>query len=467
MSGESQGEAFLTSEMIPVTKKFRIVRAMAGAAVFASILAVGFNESSAVVKTLWGVDYARPAVGLMWVWAHSTPIGALVGVVLGWALLLNRYLTQVAIDFLRVARWAPFLIWFPTVAMLGGRNFTTGWVWIWAGTTVALTACYELLIARAILKLPFGSSLGTVARAAILQGLSISLFLGMSLWIDVGLAARSGSPRIGSEVAMILAVAVLLINWSTGVNFRREAMMRGNSIIKELKNENWKSFAGTVGVVVVGLLSWEFVNGFSYSNSPREVLLVILHLFDQQQFFSDIAITFGEIFIGIFLSGMAAGTLLIDLDRMPRVVRSLVDLLLQVLQVAPIALLPDMFLFFPSEYTWSGACAAIFCLYPFARVFYGTQNETLPRRILLAVDEALPYGGAAIVYGQMMRATGGLVLFVAIAGATNQTAKLIAGFISLVLLIATLSIILRWLAKRGLGAPGMIGQHDGAQTFTS
>ena len=86
-------------------------------------------------------------------------------------------------------------------------------------------------------------------------------------------------------------------------------------------------------------------------------------------------------------------------------------------------------------------------LYAFARAFSGLRDHYILSRTLLSFDEALPYGAAAIVYGEAMNATAGLSFAMVVASATSQTARGLASFMTLLFLVAVLSALLRRLAK--------------------
>ncbi|HEX9444321.1 MAG TPA: hypothetical protein VGA73_09380 [Candidatus Binatia bacterium] len=83
--------------------------------------------------------------------------------------------------------------------------------------------------------------------------------------------------------------------------------------------------------------------------------------------------------------------------------KAVIDRLFQAIQIAPIALLPDTvgvavfhFHLSPLGLWRSTTCVAFFALYPFARALEAFRDETIVPRLLLAADEALPCGAAAI-----------------------------------------------------------------------
>jgi len=102
---------------------------------------------------------------------------------------------------------------------------------------------------------------------------------------------------------------------------------------------------------------------------------------------------------------------------------------------------------------WTAADVAVFSFYPFALTFHGLTGEPMVRRILLSLDEALPYAGAAIIYGETMFAVSGLGFSMIVAAVSFKLFSALAAFSTLLFLIAILSTCLRWIARRGLVAP--------------
>jgi len=294
--------------------------------------------------------------------------------------------------------------------------------------------------------------LGSVVWLATIQGIFIALVLDMSVWGELWFKYPGLDP-IGYAVFILLATMILLINWVSGCNFARTSAIRGIVLIKELEYDSWRSLCGCLVLCTVCLVLWQALTRYIFNTSPAEVFAALNELLAGYDFLKDVYVSLGEILIGILLSGGLAVVSLHIFDRFP-LMKRMTDGLFQASHVAPVAFLPALFgLVIVLDSKWSTMCVVVFTFYPFARGYAGLKNQRPIIRILLAIDEALPYGGTAIVYSEMMNATAGLSFVMVVAGATYQTAKGLVGFVTLVFLVATLSTILRSLAKLVYSAP--------------
>lgn len=435
------------------TKRTPVAPWIATITIIGVALFFGFGTESIndVLDKLWGSDFRRAARILSRLWVYSTPPGALVGILLGYLFLRSSWLTRATIRFLRVGRWVPFLIWWVIAAELTAapqQFLSRSWFWTYGAVTVALTACYEFLAARFVLRLPFRAGLKSVVRPAIIQGIFIALILDMSVWGELWIVYPGKTP-IGYLVFITLVTTILLINWAFGHSFDHAAVNRATMLVEELKHDNWSSFLGASALVVTCLVLWQALTGPVFLSSPIEVPKELQKaLLEEGYLLREIYLSLAKVLVGIALSGSIAAFLVFVMNRAGSM-KSITDGLFQASQVAPIALLPDILGFFEiPEHKWSTMCVAVFCFYSFAKTFLGLRSEGILPRTLLALDEALPYGAAAIVYGEAMMATGGLGFMMVVAGATYQTAKGLTGFVTLVFLVATLSTLLRWVTKR-------------------
>jgi ABC-type nitrate/sulfonate/bicarbonate transport system permease component len=77
----------------------------------------------------------------------------------------------------------------------------------------------------------------------------------------------------------------------------------------------------------------------------------------------------------------------------------------------------------------------------------GFNRLSVVPKLALATSEALPYGCAGFIFGEMWNATDGVGFMMTVAGATYQTDRGMTAFIVLMLLFATIDIILHCIAK--------------------
>ncbi len=399
------------------------------------------------------------AIARVWLIGVGGGLGA--GLLLGKAVHRIPWLAHGVARFLRIGRWAPFLVWYGLVVQIIG-GLDGYWIWIYAGITVALTACYKFLVASASSQSP-RERLRYVSRSSLFQGLLISLYLVMLAAVEVWVGRYPGEVFVGHKVFLVLAAVVLLLNWFWKETFESAAAEHGKALLSELKGENWQSLATAFAVFGACLGLWQLFEALregrsTLYTSPARISTVFFQWMPSSDVPTDIAVSLGEMMTGIAV-GALLGVILVFLMDWIGSAKKILDIIMQVTQIAPIALLPDVMLRHDvllklgAVRQWSAICVAIFVFYPIVRALYGLRNEMFMRRILFALEGALPYGAAAVVYGEAMNATAGLGFVMVVSSATFQLDKGMVAFAVLVLLVALLSAVLRRLAKIRLLAP--------------
>ncbi|HEY1374553.1 MAG TPA: hypothetical protein VGH50_18925 [Candidatus Binatia bacterium] len=388
-------------------------------------------------------------------WLVGTVAGLCVGVLFGKLVAGMPSLARGVARFLRIGRWAPFLMWYGVVVLITGA-IGEYWFWIYAAITVALTACYKFLVAAASSPLP-RDRLRYVSISSVFQGLFISLYLIMLAAIELWVGHYPGEILIGHKVFLVLACVILIVNWLLRQNFEFAADDHRKVLLAELKNENLQSLAVAVGFLTVCLCLWQLAETLrhetsTFHTSPAFIAGAFVKLMSTNELVNDIAVSSGDIISGIAASAVLGMMLMLLMDRIGGA-RRILDPIVQATQIAPIALLSDVMVKVGAYRYWSTICVAIFVFYPIVRVLYGLRKETFFRRVLLALDAALPYGAAAIIYSEAMYATAGLGFVMVVAGATYQLDKGIVAFLVLIVFVAFFSALLRWVAKIRFLAP--------------
>jgi ABC-type nitrate/sulfonate/bicarbonate transport system permease component len=195
------------------------------------------------------------------------------------------------------------------------------------------------------------------------------------------------------------------------------------------------------------MVLWLATAPFLFTASPLTVLTVLSTLLAEGEFYRDVSVSLSELAAGMLISGLLAAGI-VSLRNRYSIVSCSSDLLIQACQLAPIAALPKLQYVYGVQFSrWSILCVAIFTLYPFMCAFTGLRGQAIIRRVALATSEALPYGCAAIVFGEMWNATAGIGFMMTVAAATHQIDKGIAGFLVFIMLFAMLTIVLHWTAR--------------------
>jgi ABC-type nitrate/sulfonate/bicarbonate transport system permease component len=251
----------------------------------------------------------------------------------------------------------------------------------------------------------------------------------------------------------------LSINWITGRTFESAAKDKGTELLKELLRDSSRSplYATVVIITIVAL--WEGFNRVVFLKASYNEWSYYT------DFPSDIKASLGEMSLGLLAAAAVATLLLSVIKVFPRRLRLVPDVVFQAMQVAPLAFVSytplnviraqllmgtdDIFKGF-AWVTWTAADVAVFSFYPFALTFHGLGGEPMARRIALSLDAALPYAGAAVIYGETMFAVSGLGFSMIVAAVSFKLFSALAAFATLLFLIAILSTCLRWIAKRGL-----------------
>ncbi len=293
-------------------------------------------------------------------------------------------------------------------------------------------------------------------QKAILWTLDIFWFLAFVFLVAISLDAVFFK---GNNFRLVLGRAsghpLLLFLWTAGV---REMIL-----VREVSSRSWSSLWGAMLLVVLCLVIWQILVFFAYlSSSPLDVLKAGYRLLtvvtakpnEVGLGWKDMGVSLLEIFAGLVLSGGAALIVSEGLSRSVKF-RAWILPLLPLTYIAPIVLLPGLLGSLGiTLYNWTAMCVAFLSFFPFVQVLWGLRDQPLLCRILLALDEALPFAFVAIVYGEAMNAVAGLEFVMVIAGATLQTAKGFATFlVTLIVLVGPIihtevssqeALFLRW-----------------------
>jgi ABC-type nitrate/sulfonate/bicarbonate transport system permease component len=414
----------------------------------ASAVVVSFALDISTLVKLPSINSLRVVVFLSKLVLLSAPVGAVLGIVFGNLVLRSSRLTIDIIDLLRIAQWAPFLIVWTLAFELTGWGQHLSWAWLatYCAIAVGLRATYEYLLIRYFDDIDGKSAIKQIVRPAIMQGLLIALLL------DMFVLPKLWSPWAGGgvdySVSIVLATITLLINWVAGETFHSNASNRARLLIKTFEMENFASLIGPSLIVLFCLLLWLVTAPLMFTVSPVTIFARLSTWLSEGEFYGDVSVSLGELGAGMLISGSLAAAIVFLRRRFP-VASNVSDPLVQACQLAPIAALPNLqYLFGIGFSRWSILCVAIFTFYPFLWALTGFDEVSVVPRLALATSEALPYGCAAFIFGEMWNATAGIGFMMTVAAATYEVDKGMAGFVVLVSLFAMTYIILHWIAKK-------------------
>jgi ABC-type nitrate/sulfonate/bicarbonate transport system permease component len=428
-----------------------VIRCIVIGLLLASAVALGFPSDviTSTLSDLVGIGPVRSVRFLSRLWLLSAPVGALVGITFASLVLRSSRLAIDTINLLRIAQWAPFLITW-TLAFAVTAEWKEGlsrlWLSCYCATAVGLRIAYEYLLVRGFDDLGWKAAIKQVLRPAIVQGLFIALLL------DIFVLAELWNPWLGRGVGyavfILVGTVMLLTNWLTGESFQSAALNHGRSLVKAFETENYDSLIGPSLIVLLCFFLWVITAPFLFTISPASIFASLATLLKENEFYRDLWASFGELGLGMVISGSLAATLTF-LRQQSAIATRISDPLLQVCQLAPIAMLPNLQTFFGLMLSrWSVLCVVIFTFHPFLSALTGLAGLRIVPRVVLAISETLPYGCAAFVFGEMWNATAGIGFMMTVAAATQDVNKGMAGFFVLMVLFALTSIALHCIAKK-------------------
>jgi len=403
-------------------------------------------------EVLGGENLRRALRSTVVVFGLSSLPGGLIGIALGSLIARSSKLAMASLRFLRIGQWAPFLLWWPLAELLLllppnqpiPRYFL---VWTIAVPAVALTACYHYLCTRFTLGLEWRKAISEVARVTILQGLFISLMLVLLVWPQFWMVYPWSGRSASYAMLFSVGVFLIIVKWVYRSSLDYTGGVRKAILLGELSSRNQASLWGVMLLVLLCLVGWQLLSATGYLRvSPASVFNAFSLLISGADIWKDMRVSLFEIFGGLIISGGIALVISTGLSRSS--LKTLMLPLLPLTYVVPIVVPPALLgSFVINLRNWSTVCVAVLSFFPFMQGLWGLRDQPLLCRILLAVDDALPFAFVGIVYGEAMAATAGLGFWMVVATAKNPTAEPVATFIVTFGLLAVLSSALRFVVR--------------------
>jgi ABC-type nitrate/sulfonate/bicarbonate transport system permease component len=450
-----------------------------------------FNHSSGCIfpKAMIPADpkFYLHFVILLMLTAALAVVGGNNGISLGKLIRRNDWLTRSTIRLLRLGMWLPiFLLWsYPSSFLYKPAIFQMLPFLKWTGSapllvstiagslatiTVFFGSCYYYL-ARRHLGSRFHASHDRLhlRRDIFFLALLVCLLWQNSYgngwpyrWI-FGAVMRGESNRFSnlflyitviSWLAMFLLMIVVFVSnrvfrWSLD----GAADSRRNLLSVELQNTNLRSLLGASLSAVVALLLWQLLNQpletYLLIPRPGEVLQATISLLTSEgsSLWPDTRVSLLVILGGILWAGLFA-TPLVELCYRSGFRRC--GGLLALSCLSPVVLRDAAILWLGMGAMRMAFSVSCFAFFPLVLGLWSYRQLSLPARVLVSIDEALPYAFLGMLTNETYSSTQGLGFFIATAASTLQTAKAFAVSLFLFGLLAALSGILRWMIKRAI-----------------
>jgi len=384
--------------------------------------------------------------------------GALIGSVIGYLLAWNLRIALAIRNVLRIAQWAPFILWWglDTALFIASRQKPPGSFFFWTIALPAVTtgSCFHFLSARLRLQCDWSNCVAEAAKLAVFRALFISLVMSLVIWLPIW--AIPANPHTARHHVAVVTVAILLalVHWTYRSDIDCNASSHREFLDADMSSPNGASWWATIGVYLFMLVAWQVIANLDYFNAtPARTLLAAIKLIAAADLWRDMLTSLSEIFSGIIFSGILV--LVISATLLKRL--SSAKCLLSILSLTfalPIIIWPTWFGWLLSWGTqsntlvWHVTCVACLTFYPLLSTYWTLRDKPAFYRTLLAIEQALPYGFVAILYSEMMAATSGLVFSIVVAVADNQTEKAFAIFLITLSLMLVLSLVFRLLARK-------------------
>jgi ABC-type nitrate/sulfonate/bicarbonate transport system permease component len=378
--------------------------------------------------------------------------GSLVGVAAAYSVLHSRRLTEAMLRFLRLGIWLPF----PLLFM---RSYRAVW---WGIATAMLCGSYYYLVARQLLSLNGREVLRYVGRETILQlflfTLLAQLWLGYWQWPAYWALFE---PRVGFQVLAMMAIFIAFINWVFHSDFEGAARTREIVLSRQLESANRSSLLGAIIIAIVCLLilqgyaSLWFYRSYVSPTPPVSTLdglRAARDLFGGSEIWRDIQVSLVEISLGLVLSCFMA--LIVAMLCVSNILRSVLFFFLPLTFISSLAayLLTFVLVFLYVGNLGLGLwhkILAVGCLtfFPYFQTWWALRNQPKLYRVLLALDDALPFAFIAMLFGEVMASTAGLGFMMLAADWQFEWDKALAGLLITAGLFVSLSAGLRGIAR--------------------
>ena len=439
------------------------------AIIVGALVVVWDNNFSSVFQVLPAPSFFRGFVVYLVQSFTVSVFGGGLGVLLGTLIRRSEWLTVSTIRFLRLVMWLPFFV-FWALPIWGaepskGSEINNALTNILAGTVasvpvVLLGACYYYHASRELHKSEKSLSRFYVVRSIFPLSLLLCLLWQLFMvnpwpWAWVGSDPRSGLSWL---TAILIATVVILGNFFFHWSIVGAADLRRNLLRFELRNSSSHSLKGVCILSVVCLVAWQLFQPALKAIFPIEPplsvgaaifdFLVIGHrgVSHIGTIWSDIYVSSVEIIGGIVLATVLAFPICEGFVRNSRLAK--IHWIVLAMYVAPAVLVVPIILAFGVGLVSKMILICAIVLFPLARALWSYTNLGLVGRLLLAVDEALPYAFLSMFFAEAYAATAGLGFLILVTRAMGFIAGALAIALITFGLLVFISSMLQFAVKR-------------------
>ena len=440
-------------------------------AVLAGILALTWDFLVSVLTVLFDPVFLSGFALTMLQAAVASTVGGGIGVGIAELALKSKRCTQSTIRFLRLGMWLPFFVaWAAPIWWIRWGEVLQAPLWaerilrvvIAISPNVIFAGCYYHLSARYILQLNQRSALSVIASSILLQAVLFSFLAQVFLYRDGWQwFPYPGHAWMARPVATILLVGgfLLLLQRITGNDFEKTAEMTSIATVRQLRDSNWITFLAAGILWFLCFAFWDrfyvFLRDF-FAIAPFWLVIrasyrllttgsMIANM--ESTLWHDVAVSAQEITEGLLVSGVLA-FIAVRVLRAAAGLRLRVSWLFVFGNTLPIVVAIMLMPWLGVNHWLRAVIVGAVSFLPFAQSLWGLRDQAVVSRILLALDNALPYAFVGMLFGELWAATAGLGFFLVVARALgNRTEALATSLITLGLMLSV-SFILRFVIRR-------------------
>ena len=221
-------------------------------------------------------------------------------------------------------------------------------------------------------------------------------------------------------------------------------------------------FFGGVVLTSAWLLLWQLICAVLPNDSAGSFPAIqrAIELLTSREIWCDINISLFEVGGGLIFGGLFAFAISTVMNSSEKIERAIAKALPSA-HLAPIALWPIIFFcvlpngsstnwyrsFFSMGIGGKIILVGFLTFFAFIQTLWALREVNLSQRMLIAIHDALPIAFVAMLFGELFGATAGLGFEMIVASATYQYQQGLGSFLITVLLLVTISTILRSLVR--------------------
>lgn len=379
--------------------------------------------------------------------------GAIAGAI-GSLILRSTGLVGSTIRFLRIGMWIPFIIYWPLPAWdpwVVNFGLTFVLISLVSVTAVALSGIQCFLVSRFVLNLQREDTRWWLLRTAMLQALLISVcsqpWLGRYgwRWFDFGVGGAYAA-------SMVVLLLMFVIERSIHTRFDYVSTIRGNILTREFECFTGSTLFGSFSIALALLLVWQVISLSSLQmvfSSPLKVLGACYYLLSEKMFWRDfylsMSVVFGSLIVGVTTS-LILYRVLDTYDYLREQIIPLLPFLHITLVFSPVIL---MWWLGEVGFWQKSLGIGLVNIYPMIEALWGLRGRSPGLRLLLGIDNALPYAVVMMLFSEAMASKGGLGFSIMRARTSSHTVpEGIAVALLIIVLLLALSSTLRVSANR-------------------